>query len=47
MAGNTSLMAVKVLESKGVVTQSLNGGISELPEAKTKSIPELIKVATE
>jgi cysteine synthase len=47
MAGNTSLMAVKVLESKGIVTQSLNGGISELPEAKTKPIPELIKVATE
>ena len=47
MAGNTSLMAVKVLASKGIVTQSLNGGISELPEAKTKPIPELIKIATE
>jgi len=47
MAGNTSLMAVKVLEGKGIVTQSLNGGISELPEAKTKPIPELIRAATE
>jgi cysteine synthase len=47
MAGNTSLMAVKVLAGKGIVTQSLNGGISELPEAKSKSPGEFIKVATE
>lgn len=47
MAGNTSLMAVKVLAGKGIVTQSLNGGISELPEVKTKSPGEFIKVATE
>ena len=47
MAGNTSLMATKVLASKGIVTQSLNGGISELPEAKSKSPGEFIKVATE
>ncbi len=47
MAGNTSLMATKVLAGKGIVTQSLNGGISELPEAKTKSPGEFIKVATE
>ena len=47
MAGNTSLMAVKVLAGKGIVTQSLNGGISELPEAKSRQIAELIKVATE
>ena len=47
MAGNTSLMATKVLASKGVVTQSLNGGISELPEAKNKSPGQYIKVATE
>ena len=40
-------MAVKVLEGKGIVTQSLSGGISELPEAKTKQIPELIRAATE
>ena len=47
MAGNTSLIAVKVLGSKGIIAESLNGGISELPEAKTKPIPELIKAATE
>ena len=47
MAGNTSLMAVKVLAGKGIVTESLKGGISELPQAKGKPIPELIKVATE
>ena len=47
MAGNTSLMAVKVLAGKGIVTQSLNGGISELPEVKTKSPGEFIKIATE
>ena len=47
MAGNTSLMAVKVLASKGIVTESLTGGISELPQAKSRQIPELIKVARE
>jgi cysteine synthase len=47
MAGNTSLMAVKVLASKGIVTESLTGGISELPQAKNRPIPELIKAATE
>jgi len=47
MAGNTSLMAVKVLASKGIVSESLSGGISELPQAKTKPIPELVKIATE
>jgi rhodanese-related sulfurtransferase len=47
MAGNTSLMAVKVLAGKGIVTESLAGGISELPQAKDRPIPELIRVATE
>ena len=47
MAGNTSLMAVKVLGSKGVVTESLNGGITELSQGKGKQFSELIKVATE
>ena len=47
MAGNTSLRAVKVLADKGIVTESLTGGISELPQAKTKQITELIKQATE
>ena len=47
MAGNTSLMAVQVLAGKGIVTESLVGGITELPQAKGRQIPELIKVATE
>jgi len=47
MAGNTSLMAVKVLASKGIVTESLNGGITELPEGKSKQLGELIREATE
>ena len=47
MAGNTSLMAVKVLAGKGIVTQSLTGGISALSQGKGKQISELIKVATE
>jgi len=47
MAGNTSLMAVKVLAGKGIVTESLTGGISELPQAKGRQLPELIRVATE
>jgi len=47
MAGNTSLMAAKVLAGKGIVTESLNGGITDLPDGKSKQISELIKVATE
>lgn len=47
MAGNTSLMAVKVLADKGIVTESLDGGISVLAQGKGKQIPELIKIATE
>ncbi len=47
MAGNTSLMAVKVLASKGVITESLTGGITELPQGKGRQLSELIKEATE
>ncbi len=47
MAGNTSLMAVKVLAGKGIITESLTGGISELPQAKSRQPAEFIKVATE
>lgn len=47
MAGYTSLNAVKVLGSKGIVTESLNGGISALSQGKGKQIAELIQVATE
>ena len=45
MAGKTSLMAAKVLAGKGVMTDSLIGGITELPESKTKQISDLIKQA--
>ena len=47
MAGNTSLMAVNVLASKGIITESLNGGITNLPEGKGKNPGEYIKIATE
>jgi rhodanese-related sulfurtransferase len=47
MAGNTSLMAVKVLAGKGIVTESLTGGISAISQGKGKQISELIRVATE
>ena len=45
MAGKTSLMAAKVLATKGVITDSLIGGITELPEGKTKQLSDLIKQA--
>jgi len=47
MAGNTSLMAVNVLAGKGIVTQSLTGGITALPQGKGRQLSELIRVATE
>lgn len=47
MAGNTSLMTAQVLASKGIVTQSLNGGITNLPEGRGKNPGEFIKAATE
>ncbi len=47
MAGNTSLMAVNVLASKGIIAESLNGGITNLPEGKGKNPGEYIKIATE
>lgn len=47
MAGNTSLMAVNVLAGKGIVAESLNGGITNLPEGRSKNPGEYIKVATE
>lgn len=47
MAGNTSLMAVKVLAGKGITAESLTGGISTLSQGKGKQISELIRVATE
>lgn len=47
MAGNTSLMTAQVLASKGIVTQSLNGGITNLPEGRGKNPGTYIKAATE
>ncbi len=47
MAGNTSLMTAQVLASKGIVTESLNGGITNLPEGRGKNPSQFIKAATE
>ncbi|KER05649.1 Cysteine synthase B protein [Marine Group I thaumarchaeote SCGC AAA799-E16] len=47
MAGNTSLMTAQVLASKGIVTQSLNGGITNLPEGRGKNPGEYIQAARE
>ena len=47
MAGNTSLMATKVLANKGIITESLNGGITNLPEGKGKNPGEYIQIARE
>jgi len=47
MAGNTSLMAAKVLAGKGIATESLTGGITELPQGKGRQLSELIREATE
>ena len=47
MAGNTSLMTAQILASKGVTTESLNGGITNLPEGQGKNPGEFIKAATE
>lgn len=47
MAGNTSLMAVKVLAGKGIVTESLTGGITALPQGKGRQLSELIRETTE
>ena len=47
MMGNTSLMAAKVLAGKGIVAESLNGGINALSQGKGKQISELIRLATE
>lgn len=47
MAGNTSLMASKVLAKNGISTQSLNGGITSLPAGRGRNPGELIMMATE
>ncbi len=47
MMGNTSLRVAQVLAEKGIVAQSLTGGISTLSQEKGKPIAELVRVATE
>ena len=47
MAGNTSLMASKVMAKNGMTAQSLNGGITGLPEGRGKNPGEFIRIATE
>jgi len=47
MMGNTSLRVAQVLGQKGIVAESLNGGISALSQGKGKQIPELVRMATE
>ena len=47
MAGNTSFMTAQVLANKGIVTQSLNGGITDLPEGRGKNPGEYIQIARE
>jgi len=39
-------MVDQVLADKGIVTESMKGGITELPQAKGRQIPELIRIAT-
>ena len=47
MAGRTSLMAANVLAEKGIVTDSLIGGITELPEARNSQLSEIVKQASQ
>ncbi len=47
MAGNTSFMTAQVLASSGILTQSLDGGITDLPEGRGKNPSEYIQVARE
>ncbi|MDQ5843046.1 MAG: pyridoxal-phosphate dependent enzyme [Thermoproteota archaeon] len=47
MMGNTSLRVAEVLAEKGIVAQSLTGGISALSQDKGKQISELVRIATE
>ena len=47
MAGNTSLMASKVLAKNGITAQSLNGGITDLPEGRGRHPGEFIRPATQ
>ena len=47
MMGNTSLMVAQALARKGIVSESLNGGINALSQGKPVHISQLVQVATE
>lgn len=47
MAGNTSLMATKLLAGKGMAVESLNGGITNLPEGQGRNPGEYVEMARE
>jgi cysteine synthase len=47
MMGNTSLRVAQVLGQKGIVAESLTGGINTLSQGKGKQISELVQMATE
>lgn len=47
MAGNTSLRATKVLVGNGIAAESLNGGITGLPEGMMMSPGQLVRPATD
>lgn len=46
MMGNTSFQVAQVLAEKGIVAESLTGGISALSESRGKQISELVRIAT-
>jgi cysteine synthase A len=45
MSGNTSFRAAQALESKGIKSQSLTGGITKLAQASHKPLPTLVRPA--
>ena len=45
MSGNTSLRAAQVLQSKGIKSQSLSGGIAKLAQTNHKPLPSLVRPA--
>ena len=47
MMGNTSLRVAQLLGQKGILAQSLTGGISGLSQGKNRQISELVRMATE
>ncbi len=47
MVGGTSLRAAEILTKKGVVAQSLTGGIMNLAELSNRSADEMVQVASE